>query len=456
MTEVMVVADLGFGDGGKGTVVDFLVRDRGAGAVVRWHGGAQAGHRVVTPDGRAHVFAQLGAGSFVPGVRTHLAGGFVLDPPALLAEARRIAEVGVPDALERLEIDGKALVITPFARAANRLRELARGEAAHGSCGLGFGETVRLSLVAPELRITVADLHRPASLPRRLQRMRDFVRDELEPIAKLLGDHPIGGPELAALESDALIEPWIESVAHLIRRGLLVGEESLAALLRGPRPVVFEGAQGALLDEWEGFHPHTTWSTCGTRGASELLDRLGHDGPRQRLGVLRTYSTRHGQGPLPTETGALAHIPEAENGDVGWQGRFRRGWLDLTLLRYALRISPVDGLALTHLDRVEPNFQLATALRAPGPVDPALAVTDPTDGTRILSLHPAEELEDLAHQEALTELLGTVEPELVAVPDAAHLIGELECGLGERVVLTSSGASATSKRWVAPAKEWAA
>src|ERR1700734_1777495 len=117
-----MVVDLGFGDAGKGLVTDFLVRSLGAGLVVRWNGGAQAGHNVVAPDGRHHTFAQIGAGTFVPGVRTHLAERTIVHPTALGVEAARLAEIGVPDALDRLSVSERALVITPFHQAANRLR----------------------------------------------------------------------------------------------------------------------------------------------------------------------------------------------------------------------------------------------------------------------------------------------------------------------------------------------
>ena len=100
--EAWIVVDLGFGDAGKGTITDFLVRERGAEWVVRFNGGAQAGHNVVTDDGRHHTFSQLGAGSFVPGVRSYLGPDFVLHPGALLEEARALARVGIPDAFERL------------------------------------------------------------------------------------------------------------------------------------------------------------------------------------------------------------------------------------------------------------------------------------------------------------------------------------------------------------------
>jgi adenylosuccinate synthase len=132
-------------------------------------------------------------------------------------------------------------------------------------------------------------------------------------------------------------------------RVTLTGDGYLAGLLR-QGPVVFEGAQGVLLDEWRGFHPYTTWSTTTFANAETLLrENQAADGAT-RLGVTRTYQTRHGPGPLPTEDPALG-VTEPHNGSGHWQGPFRAGHLDAVALGYARRVTGgVDAVALTHLD----------------------------------------------------------------------------------------------------------
>src|ERR1700754_3409097 len=127
----VIVVDLGFGDAGKGGVVDRLCA-RGPGAVhavVRFNGGAQAAHNVVTTDARHHTFAQFGSGTFTPGVRTHLSRFMLVDPLALAAEAGHLAGLGVPDALARLTVVREPLLTTLCRRAAGRAREIARGVA---------------------------------------------------------------------------------------------------------------------------------------------------------------------------------------------------------------------------------------------------------------------------------------------------------------------------------------
>ena len=133
--------------------------------VVRFNGGAQAAHNVVTRDGRHHAFAQFGAGTFTPGVRTHLSRFVLLDPLALAAEATHLAIVGVPDALDRLTVDRDALLTTPYHRAANRARELARGNHRHGSCGMGIGETASYALTHPADAPRAGDCTSRARLP---------------------------------------------------------------------------------------------------------------------------------------------------------------------------------------------------------------------------------------------------------------------------------------------------
>src|SRR5688572_10125316 len=129
-----VLADLGFGDAGKGSITDYLVRETGAHTVVRYNGGAQAAHRVVTPDEREHIFAQFGSGTFVPGVKTLLSQYMMIDPVAMLNEEEHLYNLGagVDDAFDRTFVHENAIIITPYHRIVNQLREEARGVARHG------------------------------------------------------------------------------------------------------------------------------------------------------------------------------------------------------------------------------------------------------------------------------------------------------------------------------------
>ncbi len=443
--EAWIVVDLAFGGACKGTVVDFLARDRGAVAVVRFNGGAQAGHNGVTPDGRHHTFAQLGAASFVPGVRTHLGPDFVLHPLALMIEAKRLAEAGVDDALDRLSIHPRALVITPFHQAANRLRELARGAGAHGTCGVGVGETVGDTLAFPDQAIRAAALWEGHPMFGRDARRKLITRLRLVQARKLrdlegeleaLEETPAVATERQILEDPGLPERWLDALEPLLERELVAND--LGALL-AQGPVIFEGAQGALLDEWRGFHPHTTWSTCTAAPAMATLAQHSYEGSVRTIGVLRSYHTRHGAGPFPTADPALQALPEKHNGAAGWQGAFRRGWFDAVLARYALAVSPVDALAVTHLDALARvgRWQWCPGYRR-------------ADGAVVGELAPGP-AEDLGYQEGLTGLLNEVTPIYAPLPKGS-CTPEAFCEWVEQVLelpvwLGSAGPAATDKRW---------
>ena len=408
----VIVVDLGYGDAGKGTVVDWLCA-RGTEpvhTVVRFNGGAQAAHNVVAPDGRHHTFAQFGSGTFTPGVRTHLSRFMLVDPLALAGEAEHLRALGVGDALDRLTVDELALLTTPYHRAANREREVARGAARHGSCGMGIGETVAYSL-SHEDAPRVGDCLSPARLRHALTALHDWYRDEF----------PQGAPVPA-------VDDCVDAFTAFAERVRVVGGDYLSRLLR-TRPVVFEGAQGVLLDEWHGFHPYTTWSTTTFENAETLLGEagLGRDAA-YRLGVLRTYATRHGPGPFVTEDPALtADLPDRHNGTGRWQGTFRVGHLDAVALRYALEVTgPVDGLALTHMDVAQARDDLRLCV----------AYED-------LDRVPTTVKGDLAGQAALTERLLKARPVYTRLGDP---VAAVEDALRTPVVLRSYGPGADAKR----------
>ncbi|MBO2459582.1 adenylosuccinate synthetase [Actinomadura violacea] len=410
-----IVVDLGFGDAGKGTVVDHLCRTSPVTAVVRFNGGAQAAHNVVTDDGRHHTFAQFGSGTFRPGVRTHLSRFMLVDPLALAAEADHLRRLGVGDALDRLTVDRDALLTTPYHRAANRARERARGAARHGSCGMGIGETASYALGQDDAP-RAGDCLSPARLHRRLTALHDWYRTMF----------PDG-------EDVPDVTACADAFTAFAGRVRIVGGGHLHGLLRSG-DVVFEGAQGVLLDEWHGFHPYTTWSTTTFANAETLLDEAG--AAAARLGVLRTYATRHGPGPFVTEDAALtAALPEPHNGTGPWQGAFRAGHLDAVALRYALEVTGgVDGLAVTHLDvaGARPDLRVCHAYET-------------SDG-RLDRLPPGGG--DLARQAALTRRLASARP--VYAPLGPRPAETIEGALGTPVVLTSHGPAASAKRTAAP------
>jgi adenylosuccinate synthase len=357
-----ILVDLAFGDCGKGTIVDFLIREAlerngEPPLVVRFNGGPQAGHNVVTPasdGGRHHTFAQFGSGTLAdPRVCTLLSRFMLIEPYAMINEARHLESIGVRDALGRLLVHEDCLVITPAHQAANRLRELARGAHAHGTCGMGVGEAVGDSIAQPELALRARELRDGPAAARKLRETWETKRTELADAIERLRDQPRAMQAVETLLDPGWIDVAIDNYAWLGERVLVVNDPWARRAIR-EGTCIFEGAQGVLLDENFGFHPHTTWSTTTTANALALLDEAGFAGRRERLGVLRTYFTRHGAGPLVTEDQSLrGRLFEPHNHAIGWQGEFRVGAFDAVAARYALKATGgVDGIAMTHLDRL--------------------------------------------------------------------------------------------------------
>jgi adenylosuccinate synthase len=423
MARFVSLIDLGFGDSGKGLFTDALCRRWPVHTVVRFNGGAQAGHNVVLPDGRHHTFSQFGSGSFVPGVSTLLAAPVVVHPTALLVEEAWLRRAGVHDALTRLVVDARCRITTPFHQAARRLREWLRGDRAHGSCGVGVGETVRHSLQHPEQTLRFADLLRPAQAMVKLSAIRETLAAEFD--LDRLRRHEAWAAEARLLASDAVSAAWLAQACALARQVPPAPREALAERLRREGSVLFEGAQGLLLDEWHGFHPHTTWSSVGPAAAEAVLAELGIATPVQHLGILRSYLTRHGPGPLPTEDPALQALPEPHNASDGWQGAFRRGHPDAVLLRYAVEAArSLHGLLISHADALRSPVRLRWCLSYAGQ-------------ERL----PVDDTQDLARQEALTQALWQAAPvyDKAPVRTPEDLYARMEQASGMPVLMSSDG-----------------
>ena len=332
----------------------------GTSLVVRFNGGPQAGHNVVTPDGRHHCFAQLGAGGFVPGTRTFLSRFMLVEPLSLEREEHVLRRgQGVQGTLERLTIDRRAVVVTPFHKHLNRLKEVARGAARHGSCGRGIGQAWLDAETGAMPVLRAGDLADRPQAHKRLKLLRLVKIDQAEQVL----DAHLGAPfeaelrhGLAEMRSPGLVEDLLDRYgAFASQRGIsFAGPDGLSAALAVAPHAVFEGAQGALLDPEWGFWPHCTPTRTGFENALELLAKAAPDRSVTRIGMLRVFSTRHGAGPFPAEDASLAaRFRDPFNPPNAWQGPLRVGWFDELAAHYALSaVGGVDELALTHLDRL--------------------------------------------------------------------------------------------------------
>ena len=334
--------------------------------MVRYNGGAQAGHNVVTPDGRHHTFSQFGSASFVPGVHSLLSRFVVIHPSGFLREGDLLYAQGLSDIYSRTHISDQALIITPFHQAANHLRELLRGPTRHGSCGIGVGEAVEDSKNASGVSVHTADLLDVSTLTDKIEMLRLQKLDEMGGLLHGAALTPALLREWKVLEDPQVVSEWIAQITRLRELGIIVPDAEIEQRISTSEMAIFEGAQGILLDADAGFHPYTTWSNCTDANARQLISQTNTAFEILRIGILRTYAVRHGPGPLPTEQTVLAPLISEHNQTNDWQGQVRYGYFDAVLARYALSVNGgVDQLALTHCDFLTkiPDWQVCTSYR---------------------------------------------------------------------------------------------
>ena len=290
-----------YGDEGKGLMTDYLCAN-GAGVVVRYNGGAQAGHTVVTPDGLRHVFQHFGSGTFV-GVPTFLSQFFVCNPIAFARELVDYQKTGGPEPEVYAHPD--CLVTTFVDMMLNQQLEDARGDARHGSVGLGFNETIERSSV-DELKITLADLWN------RSPTVKDRLVAACTTWAQFRGGKSVEN-------ADKMIEAQLWHFEQFAERVHPAG-------IGQCKDIVFEGAQGLLLCQDSGNFPHVTRSYTGMRNIAVLCAQAGID-KLDAYYVSRTYLTKHGAGPMPGHDPSLS-FPDETNKPHRYQGCLRFAWLD--------------------------------------------------------------------------------------------------------------------------------
>jgi adenylosuccinate synthase len=387
----VVVIGAQWGDEGKGKVVDLLTEH--AQVVVRFQGGNNAGHTLVV-GGQKTVLHLIPSGILHQGKVCVIGNGVVLDPAVLVKEIDALKERGFLKEDTQLLISDNAHVIFPWHKLLDTHREKARGESAIGTTGRGIGPAYEDKVARRGIR--VRDLLDAQRLLKRIEGRLPGVRDELR---ELCGPDRESPPELdaAKVHQDFValgerLKPYVHDVS------LFLAEQ----VRRGAR-ILFEGAQGTLLDVDHGTYPFVTSSNC-VAGNAAVGSGLGPTAIDRVMGISKAYTTRVGGGPFPTEltdeVGARLRKVGDEFGAT--TGRPRRcGWLDGVVLRYAVRVNGLDALALTKLDVLSglKTLQICNAYEL--------------DGRRITEL-PGD-YEDLARVKPLYETLPGWDDKLAGV-----------------------------------------
>ena len=416
MSTNLVVIGAQWGDEGKGKIVDLLTEK--AGAVVRYQGGHNAGHTLVI-DGKKTVLHLIPAGILHAGVKSYIGNGVVLCLRALFTEIAALEAAGVP-VMERLHISPACALILPSHSALDQAREAARGVNKIGTTGRGIGPAYEDKIARRGLRL--ADLMHPETFRERLRELMDFHNFQLEHYY-----------HAAPVSYDDVAAEWL---AYADRVRPLITDVTLAAYRHREAGdhIIFEGAQGAMLDIDHGTYPFVTSSSTAAGGAATGSGV----GPRHLdyiLGIAKAYSTRVGGGPFPTElldaTGK--HLAEVGHEYGATTGRARRcGWIDLPALRRAIYNSSISGLCLTKLDVLDalPQIQVCTAYHM--------------DGER-LDVAPVG-ADELARCQPVYETLPGWQSDTVGITDYSALpekarayIAYLENALGLPIAIVSTG-----------------
>jgi adenylosuccinate synthase len=338
-----------WGDEGKGKIVDLLTAHFGI--VARYQGGHNAGHTVFV-GGRKFVLHLIPSGILHPGVICLIGNGVVIDPHALFAEVDELSSLGI-DVSGRLFVSDKAHLILPYHRELDVLSEARRGERKIGTTSRGIGPAYEDKIGRRGVR--VGDLADPSDNGP----LAGAVRENVAARNRIVGNADMKAQDVIAdlRKQWGRLQPLVTDVSLYLHRAMAAGKS-----------VMFEGAQGTLLDIDHGTYPFVTSSNAVAGGAATGLG-IGPKSVGTVLGVAKAYTTRVGEGPLPTELdGAMGERLRETGQEYGAStGRPRRcGWYDAVAVRYAARVNGLDALAITKLDVLDglDELQVCTQYRA--------------------------------------------------------------------------------------------
>lgn len=352
MANNVIVIGTQWGDEGKGKVVDLLTER--CKLVARFQGGHNAGHTLVI-DGHKTVLHLIPSGILHPNVRCLIGNGVVLSPEALQKEMNELIENGVP-ANERLGVSGACPLLLEYHIALDVAREVARGKNAIGTTGRGIGPCYEDKIARRGLR--VADLKDPKAFAEKLEGVMKYHNFMLE---NYYNAEPVSFEKVLqrAMEDAKWLLPMLSDVTEELHTANQAGDS-----------VMYEGAQGAMLDIDHGTYPYVTSSNTTAGGASTGTG-IGPAAFEYTLGIVKAYTTRVGGGPFPTELDCEVGQRLAEKGHEfgATTGRARRcGWLDVTALRRSVINNGVTGFCLTKLDVLDglETLKLCTAYELDG------------------------------------------------------------------------------------------
>lgn len=322
MKEAKIIIGANFGDEGKGLITDYICSNSKKPIVIRFNSGAQAGHTVVTKEGKRHVFGHFGAGSF-QNIPTFLSQFFVVNPLLFIKEYNELKKIGLSP---KVYIDEECIITTPYDMIINQIVETSRKDSRHGSCGVGFNETI-IRNNNSEYSFKIKDL-KYKNIKAVLYKIKnEYIKLRL----KALEVSEIPYKYKWILENDKLIDNFISDLKYFLE---LVQISDFNNIFESYYTGVFEGAQGLMLHKDYKYFPHVTHSNTGIENALTLLNNK-RDLNIEAIYITRSYLTRHGAGPCPNEliNKPYNKIKDLTNIPNEFQGSLRFGLLDIDLLK---------------------------------------------------------------------------------------------------------------------------
>ncbi|WP_134323787.1 adenylosuccinate synthase [Cumulibacter soli] len=323
-----------WGDEGKGKATDLL--GGRVSHVVRYQGGNNAGHTVITPDGQKYALHLIPSGILTPGCTPVIGNGVVVDPHVLVEEMQGLAERGVD--VNRIRLSADAHLIMPYHIAIDKVSERYLGKAKIGTTGRGIGPCYQDKVA--RIGVRVQDLLDPSILEQKVEAALELKNQIL---TKIYNRKALDAAQIVeeTLEVGEKLKPLITDTRLLLNQAHEAGEW-----------ILLEGSQGTLLDVDHGTYPYVT-SSSPTSGGAAAGSGLGPRTIERSVGILKAYTTRVGSGPFPTELfDDSGEFLRKQGGEVGvTTGRDRRcGWFDAVIARYAARVNSLTDFFLTKLD----------------------------------------------------------------------------------------------------------
>ncbi len=357
LKEAYIVTDLGPGDGGKGSIVQFLAKKHHTDIVIK-RGGAQGSHGVCTSGGDKFKFSQWGSATF-EAVPTFCSEQMILSPMGLYNEAEELRHLGVNNPFDLLTVDMRCLCATPYHRIASQIEELLRKDHPRGTTGSGVGQAYRMEEQhRADYSLYAFQLSNPKKVRRVLTMQRLHYRNQYHHLtaADVLPEDAATLQELLDLLNDS---DYLEYCAvHFDTVGQALTTSLLDRVMEEHEVAIVETSHGVLTDAEVGLVPHVSAIRTLPVFSQKMLCDLGYNGMVTHLAVNRAYAVRHGAGPMPTYDPEYTQriLPDAQKCNNRWQGSMRVGALDMPLLGYAINACEPDvafqGLCLTCFDQV--------------------------------------------------------------------------------------------------------